>query len=66
MTPLAGRPAQGKTAPTEAEPGEIIDLRFAIWDTADELYDSTVLIDNFQWSVEPAASSTTKPVPTPK
>ncbi len=33
-------------------PGEIIDLRFAIWDTSDHAYDSVVLLDNFQWSVE--------------
>ncbi len=31
-------------------PGEIIILRFAIWDTSDGLYDSVVLLDNFQWS----------------
>jgi hypothetical protein len=30
-------------------PGEIITLRFAIWDTSDSLYDSLVLLDNFQW-----------------
>ncbi len=33
-------------------PGEIIELRFAIWDTGDQWYDSVVLLDNFQWSVE--------------
>jgi len=32
--------------------GEIIELRFAIWDTGDQWYDSAVLLDNFQWSVE--------------
>jgi hypothetical protein len=30
--------------------GEIITLRFAIWDTGDAILDSTVLIDNFAWS----------------
>ena len=34
------------------EPGEIITLRIAIWDTSDHVYDSVVLLDNFQWSVE--------------
>jgi hypothetical protein len=33
-------------------PGEIITLRFAIWDTADALVDSVVLLDNFAWSVD--------------
>lgn len=48
------------------EPGTIITLRFAIWDTADHILDSTVLIDNFQWSVEPATAAETKPIDTPK
>ncbi len=30
-------------------PGEIITLRFVIWDTGDHIFDSMVLIDNFQW-----------------
>jgi len=30
-------------------PGETIELRFVIWDTGDGYYDSTVLLDNFQW-----------------
>ena len=32
--------------------GETITLRIAIWDTSDAIYDSIVLLDNFQWSVE--------------
>ncbi|MCE9574800.1 MAG: choice-of-anchor L domain-containing protein [Deltaproteobacteria bacterium] len=32
--------------------GEVITLRLAIWDTSDSLLDSTVILDNFQWSVE--------------
>lgn len=38
------------TAPVEG--GQVITLRFAIWDTNDAKLDSTVLIDNFQWSGE--------------
>jgi hypothetical protein len=34
-------------------PGETMELRFALWDTGDGLYDSVVLIDNFAWSVDP-------------
>lgn len=33
-------------------PGEVMTLRLAIWDTADGLFDSVVLLDDFQWSVE--------------
>ena len=35
------------TAPVTG--GEEVTIRFAIWDTGDALWDSTVLIDNFQW-----------------
>ena len=33
-------------------PGEIMDIRFAIWDTSDGLFDSTVLLDAWEWSVQ--------------
>lgn len=33
-------------------PGETMEIRFAIWDTSDELFDSLVLLDNWQWSVQ--------------
>ena len=29
--------------------GEEFNIRFAIWDTGDNAYDSTVVIDNFEW-----------------
>jgi Putative metal-binding motif len=32
-------------------PGETIKLRFAIWDTFDELADSTTLLDNLTWDL---------------
>lgn len=35
------------TAPVE--PGEEVTIRFAIWDTGDNAWDSTALIDNFRW-----------------
>jgi hypothetical protein len=31
------------------EPGEVITLRFAVWDTNDPILDSTALIDHFTW-----------------
>lgn len=33
-------------------PGELVTLRFAIWDTGDEILDSLVLLDDFEWSVD--------------
>ena len=38
------------TAPVA--PNTIITVRFAVWDTGDEVLDSTVLIDKWEWSVE--------------
>ena len=38
------------TAP--AEKGQIITLRFAVWDTNDPDLDSTVLVDKFVWSAD--------------
>jgi len=46
--------------------GEIFTLRFAIWDMGDEILDSTVLIDNFQFSADESTGSVTNPVPVPK
>ncbi|MEB2310367.1 MAG: putative metal-binding motif-containing protein [Polyangiaceae bacterium] len=45
-------------------PGETITLRFAIWDMNDAFLDSTVLLDEFTWSVDPA-SGDTPPVTAP-
>lgn len=35
------------TAPVD--PGQQITIRFTIWDTGDQQWDSSVLLDNFQW-----------------
>ena len=40
------------TTSGNVNPGEIIKLRIAIWDTSDHLYDSLAIVDGFQWSVE--------------
>lgn len=45
------------------EPGGEFTLRFVVYDVGDEILDSTVLIDNFKWSVEESTGSVTKPVP---
>ncbi len=38
--------------------GETIKLDFYIWDTQDNKYDSTVLIDNFKWLLDPTKVNT--------
>jgi hypothetical protein len=48
------------TAPVES--GTEITLRFAIWDSGDGNFDSTVLLDNFKWSVDPTSGAVTAPV----
>ncbi len=40
-------------------PGEIITLRFIIWDTTDMYLDSLVLLDNFRWHAEPGTGPST-------
>jgi hypothetical protein len=39
-------------------PGEIMKLRIAIWDTSDHILDSIAVIDGFQWSTEGATPGT--------
>ncbi len=38
-------------------PGEIFKLRLAVWDMGDEVLDSTVLLDRFQWVLEPGQAT---------
>ena len=40
------------TTTGNVNPGEIITLRIAIWDTSDRNYDSLALVDGFTWSVD--------------
>jgi hypothetical protein len=48
--------------------GQEITIRFAMWDTGDQDFDSTTLIDNFQWIATPGTTVGvgTTPIPTPK
>lgn len=46
------------TAPVQ--PGSVIRLRFAIWDSGDGVPDSTVLIDNFRWLDQADGITTTR------
>lgn len=39
-------------------PGEIVELRFVIWDVGDSILDSLVLFDNFKWDANPRTPGT--------
>ncbi len=44
---------------------DVFKVRFAVWDTGDSAWDSTVLIDNFKW-IASAGTVTVGTVPIPK
>lgn len=44
------------------KPGRTLSLRFVLWDSGDPLLDSTVLVDNLQFAVEPAKEPSTRPI----
>jgi hypothetical protein len=39
-------------------PGEIVELRIAVWDVADHVLDSLALLDGFRWLEQPAQAGT--------
>jgi hypothetical protein len=51
-TSLKGGATGWLTTSGNVTPGEIIKLRVAIWDTSDHAFDSLVIVDGFQWSVD--------------
>ncbi|MCA9716720.1 MAG: choice-of-anchor L domain-containing protein, partial [Myxococcales bacterium] len=36
------------------EPGEVFEIRLAVWDSGGHIFDSLVLLDDWEWSVEAA------------
>jgi len=47
--------------------GDEVSIRFTIWDTGDPSYDSTALVDNFQWIANGGTVAVgTDPIETPK
>jgi hypothetical protein len=46
--------------------GSVITIRFAIWDAGNTEFDSTVLVDNFQWIASAGVTVGTAPLPQPK
>jgi hypothetical protein len=54
------------TSKAPAQPGEVVTLEFLIWDTGDESFDSSVLLDNFTWVPDPLPPTPiTMPSPPP-
>jgi hypothetical protein len=52
------------TAPVTG--GELLSIRFAIWDTGDSAWDSTALIDNFKWIATPGTPVVVGTIPVPE
>lgn len=54
----AGAPVGGGTGwltmSGNVEPGEVFELRLAVWDSGGHIFDSLVLLDDWQWSIEAA------------
>ncbi|MGB0589136.1 MAG: MopE-related protein [Myxococcota bacterium] len=46
------------TTTQSVQPGESFELRFHIHDTSDQIYDSAVILDNFQWQGGTVTSGT--------
>jgi hypothetical protein len=47
--------------------GDVITIRWTIWDTGDQAWDSTALVDNWQWIANGGTVTvSTDPIPTPK
>jgi len=64
QTGFEGHAATGwltTTTPVDTVRGKTITLTWAIWDQGDGVLDSTALIDDFEWSVDPATGSQTVP-----
>lgn len=54
-----------KTSTPLEKGGQEITIDFAVWDSADGVLDSTVLIDNFQFGLDETPTQT-EPIPDPK
>ena len=49
------------TSSAPVVPGDTITLEWMLWDTGDQNYDSTALLDHFQWSATPTTTGTQRP-----
>jgi Putative metal-binding motif len=55
---VAGGPVGGGTGwlrmSGNVTPGEVFEIRFGVWDSSGHIFDSLVLLDDWEWSVEAA------------
>ncbi len=70
---LSGKPVTAAgatrwlTSQAPVKGGDEVTIRFAIWDTGNQQYDSTALIDNFQWIAQAGTVAvSTTPIENPK
>lgn len=56
---LAGGGSGWLTLRGNVDPGEVMEIRLAVWDTGGHLYDSLVLLDAWEWSLDPAEPGVT-------
>jgi len=49
------------TTSAPVKQGEIMTIDFMVWDTGDEIYDSSVILDKFVWQAGPTTVDTTRP-----
>jgi hypothetical protein len=56
---LAGGGTGWLTLRGNVMPGEVMEIRLAVWDTGGHIYDSLVLLDAWEWSIDPAAPGVT-------
>lgn len=56
---LAGGGSGWLTLRGNVDPGEVMEIRLAVWDTGGHIYDSLVLLDAWEWSLDPAEPGVT-------
>ncbi len=49
------------TTQAPVQPGETMTIQFMVWDTGDQIYDSSVLLDNWQWQATATTVTTGRP-----
>ncbi|MBA3548148.1 MAG: choice-of-anchor L domain-containing protein [Nannocystis sp.] len=59
MQKLAGGGTGWLTLRGNVFPGEIMEIRLAVWDTGGHIFDSLVLLDAWEWSLDAAAPGVT-------
>ena len=43
------------------EPGEVMEIRFAVWDAGGHIFDALVLLDDWRWSLDAASPGVSTP-----